>query len=309
MEGLVNFYKPKGWRNFEILKFFKQLSPTTEKIGHGGTLDPLAEGVMVIGFGRKFTKKLQEVLLQSKKEYLAEIELGKVSNTYDAEGPLETSEVITKPTEKEITKVIENNLLGQHTQIPPLFSAKKIGGQRAADIARTGKTVKLRPQIVTLFSYKILDYHFPNLKLKLLVSSGFYIRSFIHTLGQKVKTGAYLKKLKRTAIYASTETFSANQSLTPADFQEKFELKGWVNGNVQGVGFRFFLYNLARKLDITGTVTNQPDGSVSFTAQGKKESIEQFAKQAKYGPASAKVDDYSFIYQKPKVILNSFTIL
>lgn len=308
MEGLVNFYKPTDWRNQTILKFFKQLAPSTTKIGHGGTLDPLAEGVMVIGLGRKFTQKLKEILLTSKKDYTALIVFGKSSTTYDAEGSIQALPLTIRPNHQAITKLIESDFLGNRQQLPPLFSAKKISGRRSADLARSGKIANLTPQLVTLFNYKILDYSFPLLKIQLLVSSGFYIRSFAHELGQKLGLGAYLKQLTRTAIITASKTYSANQALAPVDFAGRIELSGWVRGNVQGVGFRFFLYQLARTLGISGTVANQPDGSVSFIGQGKLEPLVRFANQAKQGPASAQVSDYYFNWHQPTKPLQGFVI-
>lgn len=318
MEGLLLFYKPIDWKNKDILNFFKRTF-NGQKTGHSGTLDPFAEGLMVMGLGRKFTKKLHKLLLHSQKEYVAKIEFGKTSDTYDIDGEIKEIKNKIKPTLEEIKKSIEQNFLGENPQTPPVYSAKKHKGKRLRDIKESeeiAEILKSKIKKVTLFDFEIISYKHPYLEIKLLVSSGFYIRSFANDLGEKLKTGAYLKTLKRTKI----NEFSAENALLPDDFDnishsesteesKAIEFCGKISGQVQGVGFRFFINEIAAKLNINGYSKNTPDGSVEFLTQGDIDSLNKFQNEIIKGPSFVQISDYEFLIQKPKQIYKSFEIL
>ncbi len=168
-----------------------------KRIGHAGTLDPLASGLLVVAISREFTKQLNK-FLKLDKEYEAEIVLGKTSNTYDAEG--EIKEIDDREiTEEEIAEVL-NGFMGEFEQMPPPFSAKKINGKRAYDLARAGKEVKLKTQLVNISQIELLDYAYPQAKFRVGVSSGTYIRSLAYDIGNKLGVGAYLSGLIRTKV-------------------------------------------------------------------------------------------------------------
>lgn len=180
------------------------------KVGHTGTLDPFATGLLIILAG-KATKKSDE-FLKKDKVYEATVCLGKTSTTGDIEGEIEqTSDKV--PTREEIEKVCEK-ITGEIEQTVPAFSAVKINGERAYKLARKGEKVELPTRKVTIFSLEILDYTYPELKIRTHVSSGTYIRTLGEDIGKLLGTGAYLTALRRTKI----ADYSVDDSLKLDDF-------------------------------------------------------------------------------------------
>lgn len=192
------FYKPVGMSSYDVIRHIKKKYPG-QKIGHGGTLDPLAEGVLVIAIGRDGTKKLQEVLKGTNKSYIATIELGAVSETDDSEGPIVTTGPQKKPTHERIQEIL-NAFRGETMQTPPKYSAIKIDGVPAYKRARRGETFTLPQKKVTIYEMKLISYNYPQLTVEMTVSSGFYVRSFARDFGEKLTTGAYMSALLRTAV-------------------------------------------------------------------------------------------------------------
>lgn len=169
-----------------------------KRVGHAGTLDPLAAGVLVVAVGREYTKKIDQIQAK-KKTYLADIILGYKSTTDDDEGEKTAVNISKKPTKKEIEKCL-SSFVGTISQRPPQYSAKKIGGVRSYKLLREGKTAKLKPCLVTIYSIVIIKYKYPDLRLQIICSGGTYIRSLSRDIGDILQTGAYLKNLTRTAI-------------------------------------------------------------------------------------------------------------
>ncbi len=197
--GIYAFYKPKGISSYDVIRIIKKnFILQDKKIGHAGTLDPLASGVLIILIGKEFTKKFED-FKNLEKEYIAEIYLGKTSNTYDEAGEKNKIKINKKPTIDEIKNILKE-FKGEILQTPPIFSAKKIRGKPAYLYARKNMEIEIKPQKVEIKNIKILKYSWPILKIKTVVSSGTYIRSIAHNIGQKLKTGAYLKNLIRTRI-------------------------------------------------------------------------------------------------------------
>ncbi|MEK7590143.1 MAG: tRNA pseudouridine(55) synthase TruB [Patescibacteria group bacterium] len=190
-------YKPKGPTSNDILNKLRRFYGT-RKVGHAGTLDPLAKGILVVAVGREATKKLGE-LVKKEKEYLATIRLGIESATDDAEGTKTKFDVRKKPTKEEI-KIALKKFEGKISQIPPIFSAVKIQGKEAYKYARKGQEVTLKPRKVEIKKIKILKYYWPYLKLKVVTGPGVYIRSLARDLGKKLKIGGYLFNLERTRV-------------------------------------------------------------------------------------------------------------
>ena len=171
------------------------------KVGHTGTLDPFATGLLILLSG-KMTKQSSE-FLKLDKTYIATIKLGFTSTTGDPEG--EITAVIPKkhedyPSFSEITSVISTSFIGKITQTPPRFSAIKIDGQRAYKLARKGQNFQIPSREIEIYSIDILDYHYPELQLKVHCSSGTYIRTLAEDIGKKLGTNAYLTALRRTQI-------------------------------------------------------------------------------------------------------------
>jgi tRNA pseudouridine55 synthase len=196
-EGFIIVNKPKGITSFGVVATLRKITQI-KRIGHCGTLDPLATGVLICAIGRSATKNISR-LLKSDKKYIATIELGKESDTYDAEGEIISVNYKNKPTRSEIRQKIKE-FEGDIMQVPPIYSAKKIEGKRAYSLARKGKPIKLEANSVTINSIKILSYKFPILKISIDCGSGTYIRSLANDLGRVLKTGAYIKELERTKV-------------------------------------------------------------------------------------------------------------
>ena len=300
MEGIILFNKPSGYTSYQIVEFFKR--KTNKKVGHGGTLDPLAEGLLIIGVG-EYTKELTKFLKNSIKEYICTIKLGYTSNTYDKEG-----EIIK--TNKEIpsfekTKEVLESFKGKILQRPPIYSAIKIKGIPLYKLAREGKKIDVKEREVEVYDLEVLSFQNDLLTLRIKVGSGFYVRSFANELGEKLGCGAYLEKLIRTKI----NNFDLEFALTFEDFEKDFlEFQAKIYGKVQGVGYRYFTEKIAKNLNILGYVKNLEDGTVEVVAQGKEEDLQKFIEQLKIGPFLAKVEKIDIIFKKPTDIYLYFEI-
>ena len=197
-DRLLVINKPIGCTSMDVIRQLRK-KLNIKKIGHAGTLDPLATGVLIICTG-KFTKKITN-LINSSKKYHAIINLSAFSETDDAEGPLENINIESKniPDINIINKVLKN-FTGDIEQTPPKYSAIKINGQRAYKLARSGQEVELKPRTITISEINLKNYNFPNLEIEISCSKGTYIRSLARDIGVKLNTGGYLSKLTRTAV-------------------------------------------------------------------------------------------------------------
>jgi tRNA pseudouridine55 synthase len=192
---LVN--KPGGLTSHDVIDFLRKITQI-KKIGHAGTLDPLAEGLLFVAIGRQATKNINNFVLLDK-EYEACLMLGQETDTYDAEGVVVKKyqgEVIMK---KKI-KMALNKFIGEQKQIPPMYSAKKIKGRKLYEIARENKVIDRESSLINIEKIKLKKYNWPNLYLKIKCSSGTYIRSLAYDIGLELACGAYLKALKRTRV-------------------------------------------------------------------------------------------------------------
>jgi tRNA pseudouridine55 synthase len=195
--GFILINKPAGITSHDVVDRLREITKI-KRIGHSGTLDPFATGLLILGIGREFTKKLS-IFQKKDKEYIATLRLGAESNTFDREGKIVERKVEKIPEKKEIEKILKS-FLGEIEQIPPTFSAKKIKGKKLYELARRGIKVKPKPQKVKIYEISILEYKFPYLKIKVKCSSGTYIRSLANDIGKKLECGAYAEKLVRTKI-------------------------------------------------------------------------------------------------------------
>tara|TARA_Y100001934_G_scaffold63525_1_gene78879 strand:- start:4440 stop:5339 length:900 start_codon:yes stop_codon:yes gene_type:complete len=191
--GFFNIDKPIGVTSMDVVrKIRKEIN--SKKIGHGGTLDPLATGVLPIAIGN--ATRLLEYVLNYSKTYVAEIEIGKTSNTYDSEGDFSNQKSYDHIT-KSMIDIELNNFKGIINQTPPTFSAIKKDGVRMYQLARKGIDVKIPSRQVEIKALELKKFNPPYLTIKINCSKGFYVRSFAHELGNKIGTGAYLKSLNR----------------------------------------------------------------------------------------------------------------
>ena len=321
MKGIAIFYKPKGWTSYDVIRYLKRRLKEN-KIGHGGTLDPLAEGVLIIGIKKEGTKQLTQFLKGTEKEYIASIILGAVSDTYDKEGKITYITVHRWPTLEEIKEALKQ-FQGEITQTPPPFSAIKISGKPAYKLAREGKTFSLKPRKVFVSEIVLLSYAdkefvdktnekkqrnsilLKEIKIKLKVKSGFYVRSFANDLGKILNTGALLNELIRTRV----GQFSIEEAIQIEDFEnQNIELYFKAYGRVQGVGFRFFAQKWASYLGINGKAENLNDGGIEIIAQGNDKSLQEFLDKILQGPELAKVERAFYYFRKPKKRFIDFEI-
>ena len=200
--GILLIDKPEGITSFFLIPRFRRLF-NEKKIGHGGTLDPLATGVMVYLIGRDYTKTADTYLLHNK-EYQATILLGEERDSYDVDGSIvATSNIV--PTLADIEREIKG-FCGKVEQIPPMYSAKKINGKKLYELAREGKEVVRAPKLVEMQT-TVLAYNYPYLDISVRCSSGTYIRSIAHDLGILLGCYGCIKSLRRM----SSGNFSINQ--------------------------------------------------------------------------------------------------
>lgn len=193
---LIN--KPKGITSHDVIYKLRKITGV-KKIGHGGTLDPAAEGLLIVGVERESTKKLGEVTQNTTKTYEAEIYLGATSSTDDTEGIISIVNKNLIPTKVDILKVLDS-FKGESQQTPPVYSAIKLSGKKAYELARIGKEFKLESRKITIYSIKLIEYQHPKLKILCEVSAGTYIRALARDIGEKLTTGAYLLSLRRTKV-------------------------------------------------------------------------------------------------------------
>ncbi len=190
--GVLLVDKAKGSTSFRLVSLLRKLTKI-EKIGHSGTLDPFATGLMVMLIGREFTRRSDE-FLQSDKEYEGTIHLGIATDTYDLEGAvISRSEKI--PSSQEVDLALQS-FQGQISQVPPMYSAKKIQGKKLYELARSGITIERAPSQVSLQT-KLIRYEYPELTIHVVCSKGTYIRSIAHDIGQMLGTGGHLSSLTR----------------------------------------------------------------------------------------------------------------
>ena len=203
MNGILLIDKPSGWTSFDVVNYVRKMVASREgkkpkhvKVGHTGTLDPLATGLLVILIG-SYTKQAAR-LSKSDKTYEVIMELGRNSTTGDAEGI--TTRISTKrPTPGQVKQALDH-FTGKILQTPPAFSAIKVNGQRAYKLARAGRPVQLAPRPVEIYHSVLSDYDYPSVGFTLTVSSGTYIRSLVEDIGAYLTTGAYLTGLRRLQV-------------------------------------------------------------------------------------------------------------
>ena len=200
MDEILLIDKPPGMTSFGVVARLRRVLSKQEgkkvKVGHTGTLDPFATGLMIIVTGRMCRRAMEFTKLD--KWYEAEIILGAESTTGDPEGEL--SRISDKKPEKGEIKQILKKFTGKIEQTPPAFSAVKVNGRRAYQLAREGKEVDIPKRIVTIYTLELIGYDYPVLKLWTHVSSGTYIRSLAADIGKELKTGAYCQNLRRIKI-------------------------------------------------------------------------------------------------------------
>jgi len=215
MKGIFAIYKPKGPTSHDVINKLRKVTEV-KKIGHAGTLDPKACGVLVVGVGREATKRLGEVV-KKEKEYLATIKLGEQSTTDDSEGEKKKYEVKNIPLLKSI-KQVSSHFEGEIEQIPPVYSAVKIKGRPAHRRVRKGEKVELKPRKVLITDIEVIEYDWPEIKIKVVTGPGVYIRSLARDIGKELGVGGYLADLERIRV----GEFSKQEAITVQQLANKF---------------------------------------------------------------------------------------
>ncbi len=196
MEGILNIDKPQWLSSHDVVARVRRICGT-RRVGHAGTLDPLATGVLLVCVGR--ATRLSEYLMGQQKTYKATVRLGQTTNTYDAEGDVEEERPFVHTSSSDIEDSL-NAFRGPIEQLPPIYSAIKVKGQPMYKLARQGKEVERRPRPVTIYKLDLLDWTPPFLKLHVVCSTGTYIRSLAHDIGQRLGCGGHITELRRTAV-------------------------------------------------------------------------------------------------------------
>ena len=213
---ILNLHKPVGWTSFDVVKKVRSVIKE-KKVGHGGTLDPFAEGVLIIGTG-KDTKKLTSIT-GADKTYKARICLGEITDTLDTEGQVIEAKPVPEINAHDIHKVLDS-FLGTSCQIPPMFSAKKVNGQRLYKLARKNIEVKREPVQINIKSMDLLNYLNHSLSFSVTCSKGTYIRVLGKDIAEKLDTVGYLKSLVRMQV----GPYSIDDSKTVEEFQASWKL-------------------------------------------------------------------------------------
>lgn len=228
MQGMLLVDKPADWTSFDCVNYVRRIvasvegkKPKNVKVGHCGTLDPFATGLLILLIGKEYTCKA-ESLTKKDKTYEATITLGKTSTTGDPEGEIsDLSGIIPSPEQVETASA---QFRGEISQTPPQFSAIKINGQRAYDLARKGIAVDIPMRQVTIHSLELLSYDYPELKIRTQVSSGTYIRTLAEDIGSELGIGAYCSQLRRTSIATfSIKDATSVQDFTPEILEQKLQ--------------------------------------------------------------------------------------
>ena len=215
---VLYFNKPLGWTSFKVVgharyHICKRLGVKKLKVGHAGTLDPLATGVMIVCTG-KATKRIEEFQYHTK-EYIADIRLGATTPSYDLEHEIDA----TYPTEHITRELVEETLkqfIGEIQQVPPAFSACMVNGTRAYDLARKGEDVELKPKLLVIDEIELLDCQLPDIRVRVVCSKGTYIRALARDIGEALHSGAHLTALQRTRV----GEVRLEDCLNPMDFKE-----------------------------------------------------------------------------------------
>ncbi len=212
---IINVYKPAGWTSFAVVKKVRYITGE-KKVGHGGTLDPFAEGVLILGTGRD-TRRLTEITATDK-EYRAVLQLGAATTTLDPEGEVTEERPVPELSADQITEVLDS-FIGAQQQVPPMYSAKKINGQRLYKLARKNIIVERKPADININSIRLDSWGKDRIEFTVSCSKGTYIRVLGADIAQRLGTAGHLIKLVRTAV----GEYSVDSALTIEEITEKWK--------------------------------------------------------------------------------------
>jgi len=197
MKGFFLIDKEKGMTSFDVVRDVRRATGE-KRVGHAGTLDPLATGLLLVAVGE--ATKLLEYFVGCDKEYEVRAKFGFVSDTFDAEGRVSEANPGVVLKKEEVEFVIGNSFIGEIEQVPPKYSALKIEGKKAYELARGGKEFEMKSRKVKIDAFDVLNFDWPFVDFRVKCGSGTYIRSLVHDLGQLLGCGAYVEELRRTVV-------------------------------------------------------------------------------------------------------------
>ena len=217
INGVINIYKIKGFTSHDVVAKLRGIMKQ-KKIGHTGTLDPDATGVLPVCLGN--ATKLCDMLTEKEKEYIAKVQLGVTTDTQDMTGTVLFSKEVTV-TEEEVRAAL-SSFIGLYEQVPPMYSALKVNGKKLYELAREGKEVERKARPVTIHEIEVLEMNLPTLFIRVRCSKGTYIRTLCHDLGEKLGCGAAMAALERT----KSGQFSLETAITLEELEEKLKCSG-----------------------------------------------------------------------------------
>ena len=217
--GILNINKPTGWSSFQAVSFVRRYTGL-RRVGHAGTLDPLATGVLLVCLGQAV--KISRHLMELPKKYRTEVTLGKATDTYDAAGRIVDEGDPSLVNEAQLLREL-SGFVGDISQVPPPYSAVKRGGRRSYKCARAGRPLTLAPRRVNVHTIHLITYEPPALTIEIVCSKGTYVRSIAHELGQKLGCGAYVSDLVRVGI----GPFTISGSISADELNRAFKASDW----------------------------------------------------------------------------------
>ncbi len=268
--GFLNINKPAGLTSHDVVARIRRTFHL-KKVGHAGTLDPLATGILIVCVGS--AARLSEYVMRSNKRYRAAIHLGVSTDTYDAEGEIQQVRDATGITQAEVTAALQS-FLGDIQQVPPMYSAIKQGGQKLYDLARTGQTVEREARAVWIGELSFLDWSPPQFTLEVLCSAGTYIRSLAHDLGEALGVGAHLAGLIRTASgsFRLEQAVALDDLLAADDWTQYLITPRLALGNMQSLDLSVTEAEAVlhgRPIPTAGEANNQHEPVLAYDASGR----------------------------------------
>ena len=226
MDGVIVIRKEKGFTSHDVVAKLRGILHM-KKIGHTGTLDPDAEGVLPVALGK--ATRLVDMITDKEKTYEAVMRLGVITDTQDMSGTVLSQTTELSVTEEELCTVV-SSFVGDYMQVPPMYSALKVNGKKLYELAREGKTVERKPRPVHFYEIEILDISFPLVRFRVTCSKGTYIRTLCHDIGEKLGCGAAMESLLRTKV----GRFTLDDAITLAQTEEAVK-KGTIESKILGI--------------------------------------------------------------------------
>ena len=226
MDGVIVIRKEKGFTSHDVVAKLRGILHM-KKIGHTGTLDPDAEGVLPVALGK--ATRLVDMITDKEKTYEAVMRLGVVTDTQDMSGTVLSQTTELSVTEEELCTVV-SSFVGDYMQVPPMYSALKVNGKKLYELAREGKTVERKPRPVHFYEIEILDISFPLVRFRVTCSKGTYIRTLCHDIGEKLGCGAAMESLLRTKV----GRFTLDDAITLAQTEEAVQ-EGTIESKILGI--------------------------------------------------------------------------